>query len=188
MNPMGELVETNKKLDTSVNLLINRIEELEKKQKEMHEALASKAGQKHPQPNPTLPSMFPNPSPTAGGGMSGPSPHHSYPSQNFAAVSYPSAYGSTHSLAGPPAYPYYIPATHYPSPAQNPYSQTGWEVPVVDSSILKMSKEQRVQYLRQAGLGASAPPGTHPVYRTERNGSSGQEAETGGKDSGKHGA
>jgi hypothetical protein len=168
LGPMGKMIETNAQLDKSVGHLIARIMELEKGQKEINEALKTKATQKPEQPA-TLPPVVPSVSPSHSTNLS---PHHSYSSQNFA-VSYPTSYGGSHPTSSYQYLPYVDPFTSGP-----PYgAPPGWSGQVVEANFAKMPREQRVQRM-QTRYGGGIQMPVHPAYRNN-NPNSGTDADFG---------
>jgi hypothetical protein len=160
LNPMGRIIETNAQLDKSVNKLIAHVVKLEKNQKEINDAVASKTDRKPEQPI-TFPLTKPNQNPAL---SSNPSPNHSYSNHDFA-VSYPASYDGSHATSASSHVYQYIP---YSDPFTNhapPYTMPqGWNGQFMDASFAKLPKEQRVQRI-QARHGDVAQLPTHPAYR-----------------------
>jgi hypothetical protein len=175
LNPMGKMIETNAQLDKSVAQLITRVVELEKSQKEIYEAVTSKAGPKSEHsPAVTLPSIMPNPSPAP---STNPSPHNSYSGQNYV-LTYPTSYATSHPTAAPSHVQGYLPGGDPFTSHGHSYAPTqGWNgQQFVDGGFFRLPREQRAQRLQAPYGGGGLQPPTHPIYRNSgRNSGSGAE-------------
>lgn len=153
------MIEGSTKLDKSIAHLLARISELEKSQKELAEAVASKIKTK--EQTMALPPMDVDPVQSS---SSNPSPHHSFAGSTYA-VTYPTVYANTHATTNNTVYPY-IP--YFADSGAYAAAPSNWTGQSLDANFAKMSREQRAQHIqgRFGGTGGNYQSQGHPAFKT----------------------